>query len=332
MQAPENFNGNIYLNPVPTEMMGKTAFFRVMRQMMRKNPGRMPEKTMGPFLVNKTLLSTLPPPGELRVTWLGHSTLLIDIDGRRILTDPVWYSRVSPFRQFGPKRFFENPLPIDQLPPIDYILLSHDHYDHLDKHAIIKLTQQGIRVLTLLGVKKRLTDWGVNPELVSELNWWDTLLLDFNFKITVAPARHFSGRWLGDRFKTLWGSFAIKGPVHNIYFGADSGYYDGFKTIGERLGPFDVAMLEIGAYNPAWENIHMGPENAVKAAKDLGSPPLLPIHWGTFNLAMHPWKEPVEKLVAEAGKEHVTLLLPAPGETLAINGQPHNSQWWTKYR
>jgi L-ascorbate metabolism protein UlaG (beta-lactamase superfamily) len=156
------------------------------------------------------------------------------------------------------------------------------------------------------------------------------MLLDHDFKITIAPARHFSGRGLTDRFTTLWGSFAIKGPEHNVYFGADSGYYNGFTTIAEKLGPFDLALLEIGAYNQEWEHIHLGPENAVQAAIDLGRPLVMPIHWGTFNLAMHPWKEPVERLIAEAAKKNVQLLLPAPGETVVVNNQPYNSMWWMK--
>ncbi len=331
MPTSDHYNGTIFLNPVPTEVMQPGSFFKVFKKFLRKHPGRVPAKPLGPFLVNKQALETLPTKG-LRVTWLGHSTLLIDIDGKRLLTDPVWYARASPFSGVGPKRFFKNPLDIQHLPPIDYILLSHDHYDHLDKKAIIQLTQKGIRVLTLLGVKKRLVDWGINPQLVSELDWWDNMLLDMDFKITVAPARHFSGRWLGDRFKTLWGSFAIKGPEHNIYFGADSGYYDGFTTIAKKLGPFDLAFLEIGAYDENWPSIHMGPEKAVQAAVDLGSPLLMPIHWATYDLAMHPWKEPAERVIAEAQKKSVPLLLPAPGETVTINNQVYSNNWWKNFQ
>lgn len=327
MQAPKNFNGKIYLNPVPTEMMKPGAFFKVMRDFFRKHPGREPKKALGPFEVNIAALHNLSPD-RLRTTWLGHSSLLIETAGKRFLTDPVWYNRVSPFKCLGPKRFFQNPLNIDQLPAIDYILLSHDHYDHLDKKSLLQLAKAGIPVITLLGVGKRLKAWGVSNELVTELDWWESKKLAGGVTITAAPARHFSGRWLNDRFKTLWGSFAIKSPLHNVFFGADSGYFDGFSTIGERLGPFDIAMLEIGAYNENWESIHMGPENAVQATLDLGNPLLLPIHWGTFNLAMHPWKEPVERLMAEAAKKNIQLVLPAPGETITVNKSSYNSFWW----
>lgn len=326
MQTSDHYNGKIFLNPVPTEVMGKGAFLRVMRKFFQKHPGREPKASLGPFSVDLEKLNVLPPD-QLRVTWLGHSSLLLDIDGKRFFTDPLWYQRASPFTLMGPKRFFENPLPINNLPPIDAILLSHDHYDHLDKGSLLQLTQKGIPIITMLGVGKRLLDWGIAEKLVTELDWWQSINIGEHC-ITAAPARHFSGRWLTDRFRTLWGSFAIKGPLHNVYYGADSGYYSGFVSIGEKLGPFDLALLEIGAYNEEWQDIHMGPETAVQAALDVKAKMLMPIHWGTFNLAMHPWKEPVERLQAEAGKKGVPLLLPTPGETFQVNNNSYNSRWW----
>jgi L-ascorbate metabolism protein UlaG (beta-lactamase superfamily) len=331
MQTSDHYNGKIFLNPVPTEVMGKGAFWRVLKKYLQKHPGREPLKPLGPFWIREAAFKQAPING-VRVTWLGHSTLIIEVDGKRFLTDPLWYERASPFKKVGPKRFFANPLKIEKLPPIDYILLSHDHYDHLDKQAIITLTQKGIPVITMLGVGKRLRDWGIDKGLITELDWGVSMLLELDYTITATPARHFSGRWVGDRFKTLWGSFAIKGPLHNVYFGADSGYFDGFTAIGEKLGPFDLALLEIGAYNQEWEAIHMGPENAVQASIDLKADVLMPIHWGTFNLALHPWKEPVERLMIEAEKRKVKLVLPAPGDTINIDGRPHNSKWWRQFR
>ncbi len=331
MQVSEHFNGRIFLNPVPTDVMKPGSFFRILRKYMQKHPGREPLMPLGPFYTDAQTLNHLPAQ-SLRVTWIGHSTLLIETDGKRFLTDPVWYNRVSPFRYLGPKRFFQNPLPLNELPPIDAVLLSHDHYDHLDKQTVLYLAAKNIPVITMLGVGKRLMDWGVAKVLVTELDWWQSTERGDGFTITATPSRHFSGRWLTDRFKTLWGAFAIKSPAHNIYFGADSGYYNGFGQIAKHLGPFDLAMLEIGAYNEEWEAIHMGPENAVQAALDLCNPLLLPIHWGTFSLAMHPWKEPVERLLKEAEKRNVRLVLPAPGETVAINNKEYNSRWWEAYR
>ena len=330
MQASDHFNGKIFLNPVPTEMMAPGSFFRIMRKFFQKHPGREPGSPLGPFSVDASIWEQLVPHA-CRITWLGHSSLVIETGGKRFLTDPVWYERVSPFKYLGPKRFFQNPLHIDDLPPIDYILLSHDHYDHLDKKSILQLAQKNIPIITMLGVGKRLLKWGVDKILVTELDWWQSIEPEKGFTITATPSRHFSGRWINDRFKTLWGAFAIKSSTHNIFFGADSGYYNGFTIIGERLGPFDIAMLEIGAYNEEWESIHMGPENAVQASIDLKAQLLMPIHWGTFNLAMHTWKEPIERLVAEAKKKDVSLFIPAPGATLSVENHPYNSAWWEKY-
>lgn len=330
MHVSDHYNGKIYLNPVPTTMMKPGAGFRVMRKFLQKHPGREPLKPLGPFYTDVQRLKNLSA-NDLRLTWLGHSTVIIETGGKRFLTDPVWYNRVSPFAFMGPKRFFQNPLPLNALPPVDFILLSHDHYDHLDKGTVLRLCKQNIPVITMLGVGKRLVNWGVSKTLVTELDWWESKDLSDGFTVTAAPSRHFSGRWLTDRFKTLWGAFAIKSPQHNVFFGADSGYYNGFSTIGQKLGPFNAVMLEIGAYNEEWESIHMGPENAVQAALDLGNPLLLPIHWGTFSLAMHPWKEPMERLMAEAARRNVQLVLPAPGETVTIANKAYNSRWWTKY-
>lgn len=327
----DHFNGKIFLNPVPTDVMGKGAFARVMKMYTQNHPGRTPSKPLGPFKADLNKINQLPAY-TLRVTWLGHSSNLIEIDGKRFLTDPLWYKRVSPVNLVGPKRFFDNPIAIKDLPPIDYILLSHDHYDHLDKNAILHLSSLRIPVITMLGVGKRLIKWGADKSLVTELDWWKQKELNDGFVVTALPTRHFSGRGLSDRFSTLWGSFAIKGPLHNIYFGADSGYYDGFKKIGERLGPFDLTMLDTGAYNKEWENIHMGPENAVKANLDLKGKLLMPIHWGTFNLAFHPWTEPVERVVKAAQMSNVPLLLPEPGETRSISDGAYNSRWWERYK
>lgn len=323
----DHFNGKIFLNPVPTEVMQKGAFARIMKMYLQKHPGRTPSKPLGPFYADLTLLNQLPAD-TLRITWLGHSSTILEIDGKRFLTDPLWYRRVSPFTAIGPERFFENPIDRTGLPKIDYILLSHDHYDHLDKHSMLYLISKNIPVITMLGVKKRLVDWGADEKLVTELDWWQQVDLGDGCMVTALPSRHFSGRWIRDRFSTLWGSFAIKGPKHNVYFGADSGYYDGFKKIGDKLGPFDLAMLDTGAYNKEWAGIHMGPENAVQADLDLKAKLLMPIHWGTFSLAFHPWKEPVERVIKAAAEHNVPLLIPAPGETRNIDEGSYNSNWW----
>jgi L-ascorbate metabolism protein UlaG (beta-lactamase superfamily) len=328
--SSDHYNGKIFLNPVPTDVMVKGSFGRIMKMYTKKHPGRTPPKRLGPFSADLSALEQTPCD-TVRVTWLGHSSTLLEIDGKKFLTDPLWYQRASPFAALGPKRFFDNPIPINQLPAIDHILLSHDHFDHLDKDAILHLLSKDLPVITMLGVGKRLINWGADKSLVTELDWWQQKELGNGFVITALPARHFSGRWLNDRFSTLWGSFAIKGPLHNVYFGADSGYYEGFKKIGDKLGPFDLTMLDSGAYNREWESIHMGPENAVQANVDLKGKLFMPIHWGTFNLAFHPWTEPVERVIKAAATRNVPLFLPTPGETRDIKDGAYNSKWWQAY-
>jgi L-ascorbate metabolism protein UlaG (beta-lactamase superfamily) len=331
MRAPsDHFNGKIFLNPVQTDVMRKGSFAKVMLKWFQKHPNREPDQPLGPFDVDLNVFNE-PIHEALRVTWLGHSSVLLEMDGTRFLADPLWYKRASPFKYVGPKRFFDNPITIDDLPPIDFILLSHDHYDHLDKQALLQLTAKSIPVITMIGVGKRLTKWGVPERLVTELDWWQSIKAGA-LTITAAPTRHFSGRWINDRFTTLWGAFAVRGPLHNIYYGADSGYFEGFREIGERLGSFDLTMLEIGAYNQDWETIHMGPEAAVQAHIDLRGRLLMPLHWGTFSLAFHPWKEPVERLQKRAQERNVALLLPAPGETYNVDNGSYNSQWWEQFR
>jgi L-ascorbate metabolism protein UlaG (beta-lactamase superfamily) len=325
----DHFDGRIFLNPVPTDVMRKGAMPGVLFKWFEKHPGVEPEHPLGPFQAEE-VLHTEAPPNAVRITWLGHSGVIIDLEGKRLLADPLWYARASPFKHVGPKRFFENPVPMASLPKIDYLLLSHDHYDHLDKDAILALTAKGIPVITMLGVGQRLIKWGVNPSLVTETDWWQTTTLE-GLEIITAPARHFSGRWLADRNKTLWGSFVLKGKNHRVYFGADSGYYDGFKKIGDAYGPFDLTMLEIGAYNEDWPSIHMGPENAVQAHLDLRGRLLMPLHWGTFGLAFHPWKEPIQRLIKAAADNRVDLLAPAPGDTVVADAGPYNSFWWDKF-
>lgn len=298
---------------------------QMLRESLKKHPNRSPQKQVGPFHTNPDIFRD--PVSGLRVTWLGHSTVLIELEGKKILTDPVWYRRVSPFKRIGPKRFFEMPLSLRELPPLDLILLSHDHYDHLDKEAMLYLAGLRIPVITMLGVGERLQKWGIEKSLITELDWWQEVQLH-GLLITACPAQHFSGRWLNDRFSTLWGAFGIRASKHNLFYGADSGYFSGFSEIGNRLGPFDLTMLEIGAYHHLWPDIHMGPENAVRAHINLKGACLLPIHWGTFNLAFHAWTEPVERLIVAAENANVPLLLPAPGQPADLAQQPFQNKWW----
>jgi L-ascorbate metabolism protein UlaG (beta-lactamase superfamily) len=258
-----------------------------------------------------------PVDTGLRATWLGHSTVLIEIDGLRVLTDPVWGERASPFGFAGPKRFQPVPVPIAALPHLDAVIISHDHYDHLDHPSILELARRDVPFYTSLGVGAHLTAWGVPEARITELDWWERAELPTGaLSITAAPSQHFSGRRAGDRNQTLWSSFAVRGPRHAFFFSGDTGLTPEYADIRERLGPFDLVMLEVGAFHPAWGDIHLGPENALEALALLGGGSLLPVHWGTFNLAIHAWDDPAETLVRLAPARGAHLVMPRLGEAV----------------
>jgi L-ascorbate metabolism protein UlaG (beta-lactamase superfamily) len=273
------------------------------------------------------------PGSGLRATWLGHSTVLIEIDGLRVLTDPVWGRRASPTRLAGPKRFQPVPVPLRALPPLDLVLVSHDHYDHLDYPTIRELAKRDVPFVTSLGVGAHLEYWGVRPERITELDWWESHRLpNTGLTVTAAPSQHFSGRGLKDRNTTLWSSLVVRSERHAVFFSGDTGLTTEYQAIGEQLGPFDLVMLEVGAFHPAWGDIHLGPENALKALALLGggaqSPPFLPVHWGTFSLAMHAWDQPAEKLLELAPKAGAQLVMPHLGEAVEPAHAEKVSPWW----
>ncbi|HVN42134.1 MAG TPA: MBL fold metallo-hydrolase [Steroidobacteraceae bacterium] len=265
----------------------------------------------------------------LRATWLGHSTVLLEIDGVRVLTDPVWGPRASPSRWIGPKRFQPVPIPLRALPPLDAVVISHDHYDHLDYATIRALARHDVPFITSLGVGAHLEDWGVAPERIVELDWWESYALpDVDLTVTAAPSQHFSGRTLGSRNSTLWSSMVLRSERHSVFFSGDTGLTTEYAEIRERLGPFDLVMLEVGAFHPAWGHIHLGPENALEAWELLGGGAFLPVHWGTFSLALHAWDEPVETLLAQAPGRGVPLVLPRLGEPVEPAHVEGVTPWW----
>lgn len=267
-----------------------------------------------------------PPETGLRTTWLGHSTLLLEIDGARVLTDPVWGERVSPTRMAGPKRFQPVPVPVSGLPPLDAVVISHDHYDHLDAPTIRALALTDVPFITSLGVGVHLEAWGVPPERITELDWWEQVEVGA-LTITAAPSQHFSGRALGDRNRTLWSSFSLRGPRHGVFFSGDTGLTPEYGDIASRLGPFDLVMLEVGAFHPAWGHIHLGPDNALEALALLGGGSFLPIHWGTFSLALHDWDEPAERLLEVAPTRGVHLVMPRLGDPVEPD-RAVLTPWW----
>lgn len=268
------------------------------------------------------------PATGLRATWLGHSTVLLEIGGLRVLTDPVWGLRASPSSLAGPKRFQPVPVALRAMPPIDLVIVSHDHYDHLDYPTIRDLARRNVPFVTSLGVGAHLEAWGVNPALIAELDWWDSHKTPGGLSVTAAPAQHFSGRGLKDRNATLWSSFAIRSERHTVFFSGDTGLTTEYELIRERLGPIDLVMLEVGAYHPAWGDIHLGPENALKALALLGGGRLLPVHWGTFSLAMHAWDQPAEELLKLGEKSGAQLLMPRLGEAIEPERAERPEPWW----
>jgi L-ascorbate metabolism protein UlaG (beta-lactamase superfamily) len=269
------------------------------------------------------------PRSGLRATWLGHSTLLLEVDGLRILTDPVWGPRASPSRFAGPKRFQPVPVPLRRMPPVDVVIVSHDHYDHLDYPTIRELAKRDVPFVTSLGVGAHLEAWGVRPERIVELDWWESHRLpDSGLTITAAPSQHFSGRGLKDRNASLWSSMVIRSDRHRLFFSGDTGLTTEYQAIRERLGPFDLVMLEVGAFHPAWGDIHLGPGNALKALELLGGGPFLPVHWGTFSLAMHAWDEPAETLLQLAPRAGARLVMPRLGEPIEPAHAERAEPWW----
>ncbi|WP_243737894.1 MBL fold metallo-hydrolase [Blastococcus xanthinilyticus] len=266
--------------------------------------------------------------GELAVTWFGHASALLEVDGSRVLVDPVWGERVSPSPLIGPTRLHPAPMPLAELPPVDAILISHDHYDHLDLPTVrALLTGQTAPFVVPLGIGEHLRRWGVPDERIVELDW-DGATTVGELTLTCTEARHFSGRFFS-RDTTLWASWAITGPRHRVFFGGDTGYTPAFARIGAQLGPFDLTLLPIGAYNDAWHAIHMDPEEAMRAHEDLGGRLLLPIHWATFNLAFHRWAEPAQRLRAAAEKRGAQLVVPRPGQRIDVLEPPELEDWWS---
>ncbi len=293
-----------------------------------KNGHRVPTTPL-PVIRRSAKDFAAPPTSGLRVTWLGHSSSLIEIDGHRALLDPVFGPRASPLSCAGPKRFHEPPLCVDELPPLDVVAISHDHYDHLDRPTIVELARTDVPFVVPLGVGAHLARWGIAAERVTELDWWESHRVG-SIELVATPARHFSRRSLtmSDRDRTLWSGWALLGPEHRVYFSGDTAMFPGFAEIGERLGPFDVALIEAGAYDPLWRDVHIGPEQAVVACELVRSDLLVPVHWGTFDLAMHPWTEPVERVLAAAEHVGLRVVTPRPGASLEPEVPWIVDRWW----
>ncbi|WP_185297212.1 MBL fold metallo-hydrolase [Streptomyces finlayi] len=341
-----NFVDGVFRNPegVRTPTTGSKLEFA--KGYFRKEE-RIPRSPAGAVPLHATTAADLakPPVSGLRLTWMGHSSVLADIDGRRVLFDPVWGERCSPFAFAGPKRLHPVPLPLTALGPVDVVVISHDHYDHLDLPTIRALAGTDTVFAVPLGVGAHLERWGVSSDRTRELDWNESTEVA-GISLTATPARHFCGRGLRNQQHTLWASWVVAGPEHRIYHSGDTGYFPGFADIGAEHGPFDATMIQIGAYSQhwskahtgttplpgAWPDIHMTPAQGLRAHLDLqGHTPhgvLMPIHWGTFNLALHAWAEPAEWTKDAAEDAGQAAAFPLPGESFEPGGALPVAPWW----
>ncbi|MPR35215.1 MBL fold metallo-hydrolase [Salmonirosea aquatica] len=324
IRKASNYREGTFHNLSATPVMSEdVSMWKAFVDFLKPGKDRQPDKPLPSVHTN---LKTLPTDEPVLV-WFGHSSYLLIVAGRKILVDPVFSGHASPVSFFGKNYPGSNIYSVDDMPEIDVLLLTHDHYDHLDYPTINRLRPKVKQVVTSLGVGAHLEGWGYDPGMIQELAWHEDVTVAGVLNFTAWPARHFSGR-LFKRGQTLWSSFVLQTPGHAFYLGGDSGYDTHFKEIGDQYGPFDLAILECGQYNDNWRYIHMMPEQTAQAAVDLRAKMLLPVHWGKFTLALHPWYEPIERVTAKAGELKVPLVTPRIGEPLLLSGPPLTAPWW----
>jgi len=325
-----NFKKRIFVNQIATSMdMSFKDMVTMTRDTFKPDKLRRPKTTLTHDPVNLTAFLAAKEP---QLVWLGHSASLIRMKNKTLLLDPMLSERASPVQFAGPKRFSKSPISVEELPSIDAVLISHDHYDHLDYDTIKKLRAKTKQFFVPLGVGAHLQTWGVKKSQIVELDWWDEAAFG-DLTLVCTPARHFSGRGLNDRFKTLWCSWVIKSTDTNLFFSGDTGYGPHFKQIGKKYGPFDLTLLECGQYDKRWPHVHMQPEQTFTAYQDLRGKRLLPMHWGTFVLALHPWMDSVERVRKAAAPHGEEVMTPTIGEIVAIHNPDYpKSAWWNNHK
>lgn len=323
-----NYRDGEFHNPVKTNMdIGFRGYMKLLStRLFGETANQSPDWEIPVLEINKKRFDAVQDTANV-ITWLGHSAFLIEIDGKRLLLDPMMGDIASPIRFIGPRRFSELPISVDELPHIDAVLISHDHYDHLDLGTIKKLSEKTDHFFVALGVGAHLERWGVPADKITEMDWWEEATFN-GLTFASTPSRHFSGRGLTDRMKTLWTSWVILGNQDRIFFSGDTGYFNGFKEIGNKYGPFDITLMECGQYNELWPNIHMMPEQTVQAHIELKGKLLMPIHWGAFTLAMHSWTDPIERAIKKAKELKVPVTTPRIGEPVILHQKVPKKVWW----
>ncbi len=325
LKSPQFREGSFH-NVERTEMLSPDASYpKLIRDFVFGKPkDHQPSRPLPSVKTDLHKLSVHEPT----LIWFGHSSYLLTLAGKVILVDPVFSQRSSPYQFVGTKAYpLTHAYRIEDFPPIDLVLLTHDHYDHLDYVSISRIHPRAKRFVAPLGVGEHLVYWGVDESKITELDWWESVEDMTGLELTATPARHFSGRGL-KRNQALWTSYVMKVDGYRLFIGGDSGYDKSFKTIGDKFGPFDLAILECGQYDKQWPYIHMMPEETVQAGKDLRSKILLPVHWGKFSLANHPWYEPIERAVARAAILHQPMVTPRIGEKLNLEKMDLVEHWW----
>jgi L-ascorbate metabolism protein UlaG (beta-lactamase superfamily) len=322
-RSPQH-NGKVFVNEGNVQMsFTLSSMPKMIKAYMNKPAGMRPDT----LPIHHPSSEELTQDTSAHLTWFGHSAFLLEIDTLSILLDPMLGPAAAPF-EFQVKRFNRDlPISLEDLPEIDAVIYSHDHYDHLDYPTVLALKDKVKHFFVPLGLKGHLMHWGVEATRITEMDWWEETTYQ-GIGLTCTPSQHFSGRGLNDRGGTLWCSWVIKASDKKIFFSGDSGYFSGFKRIGKLHGPFDLALVECGQYNEMWQEIHMLPEESAQAAVDLNAHAMMPIHWGMFELALHPWKEPVQRVKAKADELNMPIITPQVGKRISLNNISPSDAWW----
>jgi L-ascorbate metabolism protein UlaG (beta-lactamase superfamily) len=327
--ASPNFVDGRAQNPVETRLGSDAGWRDAWGFAIEWLRGAKERRPPSPVPITVPDITALDPPRErgVRFIWLGHSTVYLEIDGARVLIDPVWSQRASPFRIVGPKRSHPMPIALADLPVVDVVVISHDHYDHLDMEVVSELAPRGIEFAVPLGVGAHLEAWGVASDQITELDWWQGGAIE-SLGLVATPARHFSGRRIVDRDRTLWASWTLMGPKSRVFYSGDTGWLDEFTKIGVQYGPFDLTIIKCGAYDDGWPDIHINGVQAVEANIALRGRRMLPVHWLTFDLALHPWDEPIRQVVETGDRLDVEIVTPQVGELVDLRGGVTTARWW----